>query len=58
MKFNCHEHGPCLSSELLEVVPVYIITYVLLNGIQGKLITVVHSGYIGTLKVSKVLYCF
>lgn len=56
MKFSCHEHGLCLSSELLQAVPVYIITYVLLNGTWGKLITVVHSGYVGPFKFSKVVY--
>lgn len=58
MKFSCHEHGPYLSSELLQMVPIYIITYVLLNGTWGKLITVVHSGYVGPFKVSEVLYCY
>lgn len=58
MKFSCHEHGPCLSSELLQVFLACIITYVLLNGTWGKLITVLHSGYVGPFKLAEVFYCY
>jgi len=54
MKFSCRKYRPCLSSELLQVVPVYIIKCVLLNSTWGKLITVVHSGYV---VCSKFLRC-